>query len=40
MVGDKPGLFRISVFYQGFTEIFLTGIDKAKGNPKVCPNCD
>lgn len=31
MVGDKPGLFRISVFYLGLIEILLTKIDKYKG---------
>lgn len=40
MVGDKPGLLRISIFYLGFTEIFVTRLDKAKGNCEVHPNCD
>lgn len=40
MVGDKPGLFRISMFYLGLIEILLTEIDKSKDNYEVCPNCD
>lgn len=40
MVGDKPGLFRISIFYLGLIEILLTKIDKSKDNYKVCSDCD
>lgn len=40
MVGNKPGLFRISMFYLDLIEILLTEIRKSKGNYKVCPNRD
>lgn len=40
MVGNKPGLFRISIFYLDLIEILLTEIRKSKGNYKVCPNRD
>lgn len=37
MVGDKLGLFRISIFYLDLIEIVLTEIDKSKGQLQSLP---
>lgn len=36
MVGEKPGLWRISLFYLDLIEILLSEMGERKGNDKVC----